>query len=179
MRKLLLAAPVLALTTGCLGPPGNALGLEGEYVGTLKSDISGAITQYNGGQTTNATIEAIVDNRGIITLERGYGDVDALLTGLGCPALLVASGQQLTLMEDAECESVTDTTTKVGAQSVNKENTETTVVTEVTVTPNGPGSIKLKALIERDTEERQNDQRVQTTSVEVEYDFTGILVGGE
>lgn len=180
MHRLALATSFVALSSGCLfGPPGNALGLEGEYVGTVKTDLSGAVTYYNGGQTTNASVEGINDQRTLLTLEKGYGDVDALLSGLGCPAPLVVSGSTLVLMEDAECTSESDTTVEVGGQSSRTETIETLTINDVTITSNGAGAISVEASATRESEDRQNDQRTETSSIDAEFEFNGTRVGGE
>lgn len=180
MRKLVIATPIIALLSGCFfGPTGNALGLEGEYVGTVKSDLSGATTYYQGGQTTNVTVEGISDSPGNISIEKGYGDVDAFLSGLGCPALLVVSGSQLVLMEDAECTTENDIKAEGGGTSVRNETVESTIISDVTVTSNGAGVISLEASANRETEKRQNDERTETSSLDLELEFDGTLVGAE
>lgn len=180
MHRLALATSFVALSSGCLfGPPGNALGLEGEYVGTIKSDLSGAVTYYNGGQTTNASVEGINDTRALLTLEKGYGDVDALLSGLGCPAPLVVSGGTLVLMDDAECTTESDNTVEVGGQTSRNETIETIEITDLTVTSNGTGAISVEASASRETEDRQNDERTETSSLDIEFEFNGTRVGGE
>jgi hypothetical protein len=169
---------LLALACGC-GPMGNTLGMQGVYTGDMTVSGSGKVTSYPLNLTTIVR-DVEISNReaATVTVEAGYEN-DAVLTGTSCSLPLKVDGENLELAETTICTKHTKTDSTLSSTTTVTVSDETSTISAAEVSRSGDTSIKVHVVLERKTENSEDDVKTDDSDLDLTMDFEGERIAGE
>ncbi|MEW5852548.1 MAG: hypothetical protein AB2A00_27425 [Myxococcota bacterium] len=173
----------LLSTAGCLfvpPPPGNALGMEGKYVGEAESTTRRKYTSFTGGTSTTETTFTDEGDRITVFISRGYESDAVLEIFSACAVPLRAAGMRLELVDEAHCTSQSDSTYQFGNQTRTYRSENDLTITKAVVEPDGaPGNVKITVETESRSEGFTDEQKTSESTETMEWEFKGTRVSDE